>query len=176
MNKRAYFAGGCFWCTEAIFLKINGVDNVSPIYVGGETENPTYEEVCTGLTGHAEGVEIQYNSRVIDYRSLVLLFFSTHDPTTLNRQGNDIGSQYRSAIFFKSNYEKKIIRSVIAELQIKKIYDKPIVTEISSMTNFYLAELIHQNFYENNLSHPYCEAIISPKIKKLMEQNQKLLK
>ena len=110
MNKRAYFAGGCFWCTEAIFLKINGVDNVSPIYVGGETENPTYEEVCTGLTGHAEGVEIQYNSRVIDYRSLVLLFFSTHDPTTLNRQGNEIVFQYRSIIFYQNSNEKEILK------------------------------------------------------------------
>ncbi len=176
MNKRAYFAGGCFWCTEAIFLRISGVKNVSPIYIGGETKNPTYQEVCSGLTGHAEGVEIVYDSKFIDYKSLVLLFFSTHDPTSINRQGDDIGSQYRSAIFFKSNHEKEIIQNVIAQMQNEKIYDKPIVTEILLMNNFYFAELIHQNFYENNLNHPYCMAIISPKIKKLLKQNKKLLK
>ena len=176
MNKRAYFAGGCFWCTEAIFLRINGIKNVSPIYIGGETENPTYQEVCSGLTGHAEGVELVYDSKIIDYKSLVILFFSTHDPTTINRQGNDIGTQYRSAIFFKSNHEKKIIQNVIAQLQNEKIYDKPIVTEISLMNDFYPAESLHKSFYENNLNHPYCQAIISPKIKKLLKKHQKFLK
>ena len=190
MNKRAYFAGGCFWCTEAIFMRINGVRNIAPIYVGGKTKNPTYEEVCSGLTGHAEGVELVYDSKIIDYKSLVvhsdqyemikeslvILFFSTHDPTTINRQGNDVGTQYRSAIFFKSNDEKIIIKNVITELQIENIYEKPIVTEISLMNDFYLAESLHKSFYENNLNHPYCQAIISPKIKKLLKKHQKFLK
>ena len=176
MNKRAYFAGGCFWCTEAIFMRINGVIKVAPIYVGGKTKNPTYKEVCSGLTGHTEGVELVYDPKIIDYKSLVILFFSTHDPTTPNRQGNDVGTQYRSAIFFKSNDEKDIIKNVITEIEIESIYEKPIVTEILLMNTFYLAESVHKNFYENNMNHPYCRAIISPKIKKLIKKNKKFLK
>ena len=176
MKKKAYFSGGCFWCTEAIFSRIKGVIKVSPIYIGGKTSRPTYEQVCDGSTGHAEGVELVYDPTIINYRSLVLIFFSTHDPTSLNRQGNDVGTQYRSAIFFESKDEEKTIKSVVDELIGNAVFKNPIVTEILLKKNFYPAETDHINFYDNNTSHPYCQAVISPKINKLINQYQKFLK
>lgn len=167
MIKTIYFAGGCFWCTEAIFLQIRGVSNVCPGYTGGKIKNPAYREICTGRTGHAEAISLNYDTNIISLKDLLFIFFQTHDPTTLNRQGNDIGTQYRSAIFYTSHDQKSVILNVVKELEAIKIFEKPIVTEIQEAGPFYLAEVEHHNFYELNKSHPYCQALIVPKLKKL---------
>ncbi len=168
--------GGCFWCTEAVFLQLRGVEKVESGYAGGYTQNPTYKEICTGRTGHAEVVRVYFNPQVVSYKELLEVFFSTHDPTTLNRQGADVGTQYRSVIFYKNEEQRQIASALIKELENEKIFDKPIVTELSPLPTFYLAEDYHQNYYNNNPTQGYCTFVISPKLKKLREKHQNLLK
>jgi methionine-S-sulfoxide reductase len=160
-------AAGCFWCTEAVFQRLNGVDTVYSGYTGGTVKNPSYKEVCTGTTGHAEGVQVVFNRNVISLTELLHVFFKTHDPTTLNRQGNDQGPQYRSGIFYQNEDQRKIAMEVIKEMNDQKIFDDPIVTEITAYTNFYVAEDYHQNFYNDNPEYGYCRVVIHPKIEKL---------
>ena len=165
--QSAVFAAGCFWCVEAVFQRVKGVKEVKSGYSGGFMENPTYEQVSTGNTGHAESTLIKFDPEVVSYKDLVNIFFLTHDPTTLNRQGNDIGTQYRSAIFYNSDEQKQIAEQIKKEIEDKKIYNDPIVTTIEEYKNFYAAEDYHQNFYNNNQDYPYCKIIIDPKVSKL---------
>lgn len=171
----ATFAGGCFWCTEAVFNRIRGVEKVVSGYTGGFIKNPAYREVCEGRTGHAEGVQIYFDDTKISFTELLEVFFATHDPTTLNRQGNDVGTQYRSAIFYDSEDQKTQAEEFIKLLNDKKIFDNVIVTEINKLDVFYEAEDYHQEYYDNNREASYCQFIINPKIKKLtMYYNDKL--
>ena len=174
MIKTCYFGGGCFWCTEAIFKNINGVISIYPGYMGGDTKNPTYKQVCEGYTGHAEIVKIDYNTSIISFKDLLSVFFSTHDPTTLNRQGNDIGTQYRSSVFTNDDKEVEILKSYIEELD--KTFEKKIVTTIEDLSEFYLAEDYHHNYYDLNKNVPYCSVVIGPKIKKLLNSKNSFLK
>ena len=167
MFKNAYFAGGCFWCTESIFQRIRGVSQVIPGYMGGFIKNPDYREVCTGKTGHTETIKITYDKNVVSYPELLEIFFSIHDPTTPNRQGNDIGSQYRSAVFFENQIERIQIIECISLFEKNKIYNESFVTEINKKLDFYEAEIEHHDYYNQNKSQPYCQHIIRPKIKKL---------
>lgn len=165
--KQAYFAGGCFWCTESIFQRIRGVIEVIPGYMGGHIKNPAYREVCNGNTGHTETIKILYDQDLVSYGELLDIFFMTHDPTTLNRQGNDVGSQYRSAVFY-NNFEEKIqIVDCISRLDKEDVFENPIVTEVNNETSFYPAEIEHHDYYNQNTEQPYCQFVISPKIKKL---------
>ncbi|MFZ2360540.1 MAG: peptide-methionine (S)-S-oxide reductase MsrA [Anaerolineae bacterium] len=166
-REAATLAGGCFWCLEAIFDDLRGVDDVVSGYSGGFVLNPTYRQVCDGRTGHAEVVQISFDPAVISFRELLEVFFAIHDPTTLNRQGADVGPQYRSAIFYHSPEQKATAQAVIAELNAAKVFDKPIVTEVTGVTKFYAAEDYHQEYYVNNTSQPYCRMVISPKVAKL---------
>jgi peptide-methionine (S)-S-oxide reductase len=161
----ATLGAGCFWCVEAIFQELEGVHRVVSGYAGGEVENPSYEEVCSGETGHAEVVQITFDPNVIAYRDLLEVFWHTHDPTTLNRQGNDVGTQYRSVIFYHDDEQKRLAEASKAEAQ--RLFDDPIVTEIVPLTAFYAAEGYHQNFYRLNPSQPYCRFVIDPKVQKL---------
>ncbi len=163
----ATFGGGCFWCTEAIYRRIEGVQQVKPGYAAGETKNPTYNEVCSGSTGHAEVVQVVFQPEVITYTELLEIFFKTHDPTTINRQGADRGTQYRSIILYHNNEQKKIANSVIQELNQNKIWDNPIVTEVKPIETFYEAETYHHDYFKNNGNQPYCQMVIVPKIEKL---------
>ncbi|MEM9649421.1 MAG: peptide-methionine (S)-S-oxide reductase MsrA [Bacteroidota bacterium] len=165
--ETAIFAGGCFWCTEAVFQRLNGVEEVASGYTGGNIKNPAYREICTGRTGHAEGIRITFDPTQISYEELLEVFFATHDPTTLNRQGNDVGTQYRSEIFYTTEVQKQKAEEFIALLEDENIFGKPIVTEVSEQKPFYLAEIEHQNYYNDNSAQPYCQVIIDPKIKKL---------
>jgi peptide-methionine (S)-S-oxide reductase len=162
----AIFGSGCFWCTEAIFERLNGVVKVKSGYSGGKVENPTYEEVCTGTTGHAEVTQITYDSSIISFDELLEVFWKTHDPTTLNRQGNDVGTQYRSVIFYHNQKQKELAEKYKAELDKSGAWDDPIVTEISPFTNFYSAENYHQDYFENNPNQGYCAFVIAPKVEK----------
>lgn len=168
--QTATFANGCFWCTEAVFQRINGVEKVVSGFSGGTQDNPTYEEVSTGETGYAEAIQVTFDPEKISYAELVDIFFKTHDPTTINQQGNDIGTQYRSAIFYHNLDQKKIAEEVKDKLDKEKVFHDPIVTEITEYTNFFPAEDYHQNFYNQNGNYPYCRIIIDPKIKKLMAE------
>ena len=174
MLETATLAGGCFWCTEAIFARLKGVTAVIPGYTGGTTENPTYEQVCTGSTGHAEAIKITFDPRTISYTKLVEIFFRLHDPTTLNQQGYDIGTEYRSAIFYHSENQKQIAETVKAQLM--PIFKNKIVTEIVPYTKFYVAENYHQNYYDKNKQFPYCQYVIDPKLKKLLAQYRQEVK
>lgn len=166
--ETAVFAGGCFWCTEAIFKRLNGVEEVESGYSGGRTDNPTYEEVSSGETGHAEAVQIKFDPKVISYEQLVEIFLKLHDPTTLNQQGADIGEQYRSAIFYMNQTQKEIAEKTVDKFSEEKIYPDPIVTEIAPFEKFYKAEGYHQDYYEQNRnSNSYCRIVIDPKIQKL---------
>ncbi len=165
--ETAIFAGGCFWCTEAVFQRLNGVEEVASGYTGGNIKNPAYREICTGRTGHAEGIRITFDPTKIAYEELLEVFFATHDPTTLNRQGNDVGTQYRSEIFYTTEAQKQRAEEFIALLENENIFGKPIVTAVSEQKPFYLAEIEHQNYYNDNSAQPYCQVIIDPKIKKL---------
>ena len=167
MIKQAYFAGGCFWCTESIFQRIRGVLEVIPGYMGGHIKNPGYREVCKGNTGHTETVKIIYDQDLVNYGDLLEIFFITHDPTTINRQGDDVGTQYRSAIFYNNLEEKNQVEQYIQQLQIEGVFDNPIVTEINSECPFYEAEIEHHDYYNQNKDQPYCQFVISPKIQKL---------
>ena len=161
----ATLGAGCFWCVEAVFEMLDGVESVVSGYMGGETLNPTYESICSGLTGHAEVVQIHFKPKAITYEALLKRFWLAHDPTTLNRQGADVGTQYRSAIFTHSEEQAKVAEASIAEAS--NLFAEPIVTEIASADTFYPAENYHQDFYRNNERHPYCQMVIRPKLKKL---------
>ncbi|WPR71256.1 peptide-methionine (S)-S-oxide reductase MsrA [Flavobacterium sp. NG2] len=163
----AIIAGGCFWCTEAVFLELKGVVKVAPGYIGGVSPNPTYKEICTGQTGHAEAIQIEFDPKLISYAELLEVFFATHDPTTLNRQGNDVGTQYRSEIFYTNENQKKIAQDFIEWLNREEVFPNSIVTKISEASKFYVAEDYHHNYYNSNKEQGYCSFIISPKIEKV---------
>lgn len=172
----AIFAGGCFWCTEPVFTQLRGVHKVVSGYIGGHTQNPTYKTICNGDTGHAEGIEIHFNAAEISYGQLVEVFLVAHDPTTLNRQGNDIGTQYRSAIFYLDESQRESARQVIAEFDERHIYNSPIVTEVVPATTFYPAEDYHQYYFAKNPSQPYCLAVAAPKAAKIRQKYAQLIK
>lgn len=158
--------GGCYWCVEAVYENLEGVKSVVSGFSGGTVADPTYEEVCTGETGHAEVVQITYDKNVTDINEIFKVFFTVHDPTTLNRQGADVGTQYRSVIFYKNDEQRKAAQSIIAELNKAKVYNTPIVTKVEPFKKFYKAEDYHQNYYANNKNQPYCKMVIQPKIEK----------
>ncbi len=162
----ATFAAGCFWCTEAVFQRLKGVVKIESGYSGGSVPNPTYEAVCTGQTGHAECTQITFDPKIISFKELLEVFWKTHDPTTLNRQGNDVGTQYRSAIFYHSDEQKELAEKYKKELDSEKIWDAPIVTEIVPFKKFYKAEDYHQDYYNKNGNQPYCSFVITPKLEK----------
>lgn len=172
----ATLGGGCFWCMEAVFDDLEGVEDVVSGYSGGHKENPTYQEVCTGTTGHAEVVQIKFDPDVISYADILRVFFSVHDPTTLNRQGNDIGTQYRSVIFYHSEEQKRDAEKIISEITEARIYDNPIVTEVTAFKNFYPAEDYHQEYFAKNPYQPYCMAVVAPKVAKFRKQFAERLK
>lgn len=163
----ATFGAGCFWCVEAVFQQIKGVDTVVSGYMGGKIPNPTYREICSGLTGHAEVIQIRFNPQVVGFADLLQVFWGTHDPTTLNRQGADVGTQYRSAVFYHNAAQKELAESIKMELNKSGAFAKPIVTEITAATTFYIAEDYHQNYYRLNGDQPYCRFVIQPKMEKL---------
>jgi peptide-methionine (S)-S-oxide reductase len=163
----ATLGGGCFWCAEAALLQLKGVDSVVSGYAGGAMENPDYHSICTGRTGHAEVVEVRFDPAVIDYRTLLLAFFAIHDPTTLNRQGNDVGTQYRSVIFTHDDGQERIAHDLIAELSASKTWPDPVVTAVLPAPTFWRAEDYHQNYYANNPMQGYCQAVVAPKAAKL---------
>ena len=162
----ATHAGGCFWCLEAVYDEVRGVESVESGYMGGRTANPTYKAVCSGETGHAEVVRITFDPKVVSYKDLLNVFFVIHDPTTLNRQGNDEGTQYRSAIYTHSPEQKRIAQETIAELAKEGVYDDPIVTEITDASTFYVAEDYHQEYFQRNSQQPYCQFVVAPKLAK----------
>lgn len=173
--ESATFAGGCFWCVEAAFLRLRGVESVVPGYAGGHAENPSYEAVCTGTTGHAEVVRIVYDPEQIGFTDLLAVFFTVHDPTTLNRQGNDTGSQYRSAVFYHDAAQEQAARKMVAELEQEQVWSDPIVTEIAPLKNYHEAEKYHHNYYALHADQPYCQAVIPPKLAKLRAKFAHLL-
>ncbi|MBE1613473.1 peptide-methionine (S)-S-oxide reductase MsrA [Flavobacterium sp. SaA2.13] len=175
-TETAIFAGGCFWCTEAFFIDLKGVEKVVSGYIGGKTENPTYKEVCSGYTGHAEAIKITFNPDEVAYEDLLEIFFATHDPTTLNRQGADVGTQYRSEIFYTTEAQKTTAENFIKLLTGQNIFDKKIVTKVSKATTFYPAEDYHQDYYAQNENQPYCQAVITPKLEKLKKNYKSKLK
>jgi methionine-S-sulfoxide reductase len=175
-NEVAVFGGGCFWCTEAVFDELRGVQSVVSGYAGGKNKNPTYEQVCMGNTGYAEVIKIEFDPAQISLRDLMTVFFATHDPTTLNRQGNDTGTQYRSAIFYADEKQKEEAAAFIKELDEAKTFKNSIVTTLEPLTEFYAAEDYHQKFYANNPFQPYCQALIPAKLNKLHKQFKELLK
>jgi len=168
--ETATLGAGCFWCVEAVFDDLKGVESVESGYSGGHTENPTYREVCSETTGHAEVVQVKFNSGDISFKEVLQVFFTVHDPTTLNRQGNDIGSSYRSAIFYHSDEQKKTAEEVIKEVEAEGIYSDPIVTEITGFDKFYSAEDYHQEYFANNPNQPYCAAVVAPKVAKFRQK------
>ena len=174
--ETATFANGCFWCTEAIFQRLKGVKTIVSGYTGGATENPTYSEISSGSTGHAEAIEITFNPNIISFQEILDVFFSTHDPTTLNRQGYDVGTQYRSAIFYHSENQRETAEKFIKALTGAKVFDKKIVTEVVPFTVFYKAESYHQNYYNNNKNQGYCSAVINPKLEKFIKKYRSKLK
>lgn len=165
--QTATLGGGCFWCLEAVFDELRGVEQVVSGYSGGRRSNPTYEQVCSGATGHAEVVQVVFDPAVISFRELLEVFFAIHDPTTLNRQGADVGTQYRSVIFYHSPEQKDIARAMIAELNASKVFDHSIVTEVTAFDKFYPAEEYHQEYFRKNPNQPYCQVVVSPKVAKL---------
>lgn len=167
--RLATFGGGCFWCLEAIFRELNGVTRVLSGYSGGDSENPSYEEVCTGETGHAEVIQVSFDPEKVSYEELLEVFWKIHDPTTRNRQGNDVGSQYRSVIFYHSEDQKKLAEYSKNRLEAEGIWNRPIVTEIKAFTAFWPAETYHRDYYEKNPSNGYCSVVIRPKIEKFKE-------
>ena len=175
-TEQATLAGGCFWCLEAVFEQLEGVIGVVSGYTGGRIERPTYEQVCSGATGHAEAVQITFDPQVLSYRELLEFFFAFHDPTTLDRQGHDVGTQYRSAIFFHSPEQKATAEQLIAELGAPGVFPDPIVTQIAPLGTFYAAEGYHQGYYRANPNQPYCRATITPKMAKLRQHYATRLK
>jgi peptide-methionine (S)-S-oxide reductase len=166
----ATLGGGCFWCLEAVFEQVAGVEKVVSGYTGGAMENPSYQAVCGGNTGHAEVVQVTFDPHVVSFRDIVQIFFATHDPTTLNRQGADVGTQYRSAIFYHSPEQKQIAEAVVAELTEQKVFGRPIVTEVAPLTTFFPAEDYHQGYYRGNPGQGYCQYVIEPKVAKFRKQ------
>jgi peptide-methionine (S)-S-oxide reductase len=173
----ATLAGGCFWCIETTMARLKGVDTAISGYIGGHVENPSYEAVCNGNTGHAEAVQIYYNPTIIDYQTLLTVFFTLHNPCTLNRQGGDIGTQYRSAIFYHNDTQKTIAEAYIKKLESEQVFEEPIVTQLEPLSTFYIAEDYHQNYYNlNRERNSYCTAVIDPKVSKLRKSFSHLLK
>jgi peptide-methionine (S)-S-oxide reductase len=172
----ATLAGGCFWCLEAVFKDLRGVEKVESGYSGGSLPNPSYEQVCSGTTGHAEVVQITYDPRAISFKELLEVFFTIHDPTTLNRQGADVGTQYRSAIFYHTPEQKEVAEQTVREFNEAKVWDAPIVTEVTPMGAFYPAEGYHQEYYERNPNQPYCRVVIAPKVAKFRKKYMARLK
>jgi peptide-methionine (S)-S-oxide reductase len=169
-NETATLAGGCFWCLEAVFEELEGVKTVLSGFAGGEKSDVTYKEVCSGETGHAEVVQVLFDPRVLSYAELLTVFFSVHDPTTLNRQGADVGTQYRSAIFWHDDSQRQVAEDLIGQLTDNKVFSRPIVTQVAPMGAFILADAYHQNYYRNNMSQGYCQAVINPKLYKFREK------
>ena len=176
MTETATIAGGCFWCTEAIFKRLKGVNSVIPGYAGGSMDNPSYADVSTGETGHTEAVQIQFDPKIIPYEKILDVFWHTHDPTTPNRQGQDQGSQYRSAIYYHDERQHQEAQGSKKKIEAEGIYSDPIVTEILPFSRFYIAEDHHHNYYENNHNAPYCQFVIDPKIKQLLKEYKKEIK
>tara|TARA_B000000557_G_scaffold264752_1_gene271482 strand:+ start:351 stop:872 length:522 start_codon:yes stop_codon:yes gene_type:complete len=169
----AVFGAGCFWCIEAIFSQVEGIKDISVGYTGGHTKSPTYEEICKGNTGHAEVMRLEYDPSIVNYEDLLKIFWETHDPTTLNRQGNDIGTQYRSAIYYSNTEQKKIAENYKKQLEKDKVFINKIVTEITELGIYYEAENYHQDYYSNNKNQPYCRYVIKPKIEKFKYNQSK---
>jgi peptide-methionine (S)-S-oxide reductase len=169
-REQATLAGGCFWCLEAVFDELRGVERVESGYAGGHVPNPSYQQVCTGATGHAEVVRVTYDPAVVSYRDLLGVFFSTHDPTQLNRQGADVGTQYRSAVFYHTPEQREAAREVIAELEAQRVWDAPVVTTLEPLTEFYPAEDYHRDYYRSNPEQGYCRAVVAPKVAKFRKQ------
>jgi len=168
--ETATLGAGCFWCVEAVFDDLKGVESVESGYSGGHTENPTYKEVCSETTGHAEVAQINFDRNEISFKEILQVFFAVHDPTTLNRQGNDVGSSYRSAIFYHDENQKRIAEETIKEVEAEGVYDNPIVTEVSPFDKFYIAENYHQEYFANNPNQPYCAAVVAPKVAKFRQK------
>lgn len=162
----ATIAGGCFWCLEAVYLDMEGITKVESGYMGGQVDNPSYEQVCGGRTGHAEVVQITFDPAITTFREILEVFFTIHDPTTLNRQGNDVGTQYRSAIFYHSDEQRRVAEEVMQEITLAKIWDDPLVTQVEPASQFYVAEGYHQDYYSRNSSQPYCLFVVRPKVQK----------
>jgi peptide-methionine (S)-S-oxide reductase len=174
--ETATLAAGCFWCVEAVFDSLKGVEDVVSGYSGGHKDNPTYQEVCAENTGHAEVVQIRFDPGMISYKNILGIFFSTHDPTTLNRQGGDVGTSYRSAIFYHSDEQRRVAEEIIEEITEEKVFDAPIVTEVAPFDKFWPAEDYHQEYYANNPNQPYCAAVVGPKVVKFRMKFAHLLK
>jgi peptide-methionine (S)-S-oxide reductase len=175
-TETAVLGGGCFWCLEALYQQMEGVVSVESGYMGGKTPDPTYHDVCTGKTGHAEVVRVTFDPEAASFREILEVFFSIHDPTTRDRQGNDVGTQYRSAIFFNSEQQRLTAEQVIRELDAERIWKDPIVTELTAASTFYRAEDYHQDYFQNNPRQPYCSYIVAPKVKKFREKFQAKLR
>jgi peptide-methionine (S)-S-oxide reductase len=174
--QTATLAGGCFWCLEAVYDEIKGVHSVESGYAGGAMDIPTYRAVCNGDTGHAEVVQVHFDPNVVSYRDLLNVFFAIHDPTTMNRQGADVGSQYRSAIFYHDDEQKKVAEELIKDLNAQQIWDRPIVTEVTKLDKFHMAEDYHQEYFARNPYQPYCQAVVAPKVSKFRKHFLEMLK
>jgi len=174
--ETATLAAGCFWCVEAVFDDLRGVESVESGYSGGHTINPTYQQVCSETTGHAEVIQLKFDLNVISFKEILQVFFAVHDPTTLNRQGNDVGSSYRSAIFYHSDEQRRVAEEVVEEVEAEAVYDSPIVTEIKPFDKFYVAENYHQEYFANNPNQPYCAAVVAPKVAKFRQKFVQRLK
>ncbi len=174
--EKATLGGGCFWCTEAVYKELNGVAKVKPGYSGGQIKNPAYREVCTGRTGHAEVVQVTFDPDIISFTEILEVFFRTHDPTTLNRQGNDVGTQYRSVIFYHNQTQKEIAEKVIERIENELVYNKPIVTQVEPFDAFYEAEDYHHDYFERNPGQPYCQFVVAPKVEKFRKIFKEQLK
>jgi peptide-methionine (S)-S-oxide reductase len=175
-KEAATLAGGCFWCLEAVFDDLKGVESVESGYMGGKTANPTYDEICSGQTGHAEVVRLVFDPKIVSFKEILEVFFVIHDPTTLNRQGNDVGTQYRSAIFYHSPEQKSAAEQVVAKLSSADVYDDPIVTEIVPASQFFVAENYHQEYFRRNPAQPYCAYVVRPKVAKFRKHFLEKLK
>ena len=173
--EKAVFAGGCFWCTEAVFQKLRGVKSVTSGYTGGHIANPTYQQVSSGNSGHAEAIKFEYDPAQITFQDLLEVFFATHNPTELNRQGADVGTQYRSAIFYVDEKQEQEAKNFIAQVESDKVFNDPIVTTLEALKEFYPAEEYHQNYFNNNKDQPYCQVVINPKLKKFKEKFASLI-
>ncbi|MCF7865269.1 MAG: peptide-methionine (S)-S-oxide reductase MsrA [Candidatus Pacebacteria bacterium] len=174
--EKAVFGGGCFWCTEAVFKMMKGVSLVKPGYAGGSVENPTYDQVSSGKTGHAEVIYIEYDPSTVAYKTLLTVFFASHDPSTLNRQGADVGTQYRSAIFYTTPEQKEVAETMIHEIDVSSSHGDPVVTEVVPLDKFYEAENYHHDYYTNHSESMYCHVVINPKLEKVQKQFAELLK
>ncbi|HZG43548.1 MAG TPA: peptide-methionine (S)-S-oxide reductase MsrA [Longimicrobium sp.] len=172
----ATLGGGCFWCTEAVFVELRGVDRVVSGYMGGQLPNPSYEQVCSGRTGHAEVIQVTFDPAAVSFREILEVFFTTHDPTTLNRQGGDEGTQYRSVVFHHDDEQRRVAEEVIREMTERRLYDDPIVTEVSPAAQFYPAESYHQDYYARNPYQGYCQVVIAPKVSKFRKEYTSRLK